>query len=100
MVFTLIAILLFEIAYKKRKNKFNIYGAELIILAAHTLLLTRNVNEKTILYTSFMWPVYYSLKAIIIYTKENRRRFKQISDITEIVKEEKPTKKVAKKRKT
>ena len=30
----------------------------------------------------------------------NRRRLKQISDISEIVKEEKPVKKVAKKRKT
>ena len=36
----------------------------------------------------------------IVYTNENRRRLNQISDISQIVKEEKPAKKVAKKRKT
>ena len=100
MVFTFIAIIIFEIAYKKQKKNFAVSGIEFTFLALHTLLLTRNTNQINIINTSYIWIIYYSLKAIIIYTNENRRRLKQISDISEIVKEEKPTKKVAKKRKT
>ena len=100
MIFTFLAIIMFEIAYKKQKKNFIITGAEIILLAIHTLLLTSDKNQINILYNSFIWPIYYFLKAIIIYTIENKRRLKQISDISEIVKEEKPIKKVAKKRKT
>lgn len=96
LVFT--ALIIFEMAYKKQKRNLMVNGVEIILVALHTLMLTRNQNN--ILYTSYIWPIYYCLKAIIIYTNENRRRLKQISDISEIVKEEKPTKKVAKKRKT
>lgn len=106
IAFVLISIVLFEIAYKKESRELAISGIECTLLALHTLLLERNIilfketKEHFILSTSYIWPVYYCLKAIIIYTKENKRKLKQISDIREIVKEEKPTKKVAKKRKT
>jgi len=99
IVFTLITIIMFEIAYRKNKNNFIITGIEFILLAIHVLLLEIDKEQISILTTSYIWPIYYCLKAIIIYTQENRRRLKQISDISEIVKEEKPTKKVAKKRK-
>ncbi len=104
--FIVIAILIFEISYKKQKKNLVITGIEFIFLSIHTLLVSKNVmqasgdNQFYILATSYIWPVYYCLRAVIIYTIENRRRLKQISDIAEIVKEEKPTKKVAKKRKT
>lgn len=106
IVFIIIAILMLEIAYKKEKKSFAIYGIEFILLAVHVLLIGHNITtinntEKlNILKTSFIWIIYYCFKALFIYTIENRRRLKQISDISEIVKEEKPTKKVAKKRKT
>lgn len=100
IVFTLMAIIMFEVAYKKQKKNFGINGVEFTLLALHTLLFTRKINQINILSTSYIWLIYYSFKAIIIYTNENRRRLQQISDISEIVKEEKPVKKVAKKRKT
>lgn len=99
MTFIIISLVMFEIAFKKEKNNLLIHGIEFILLAVHVLVI--GYSTKTdILETSYIWIAYYCLKALLIYTKENRRRLKQISDISEIVKEEKPTKKVAKKRKT
>lgn len=104
-IFIFIAILMFEVAYKKRKKDLAITGIEFIVLALHVLLIGKSVeeandNEKiNILLTSYVWIIYYCLKALIVQTQENRRKLKQISDISEIVKEEKPVKKVAKKRK-
>ena len=104
IAFILIAIIMFEISYKKGNKKTIISGIEFIILATHTVLLGREVTQASgskelILVSSYIWPIYYCLKAVIIHTNENRRKLKQISDIIEIVKEEKPVKKVAKKRK-
>ena len=105
ILFILIAIVLFEIAYKKEKKNFAITGVEFVVIALHILLVGKSVTqsnggkESYILYSSYIWPIYYCFKAMMIHTKENRRKLKQISDISEIVKEEKPTKKVAKKRK-
>lgn len=103
MMLIIIAIVLLEVAYKKEKKSIMIVGIELIVIALHTLLIEKILKESkelNILISSTIWPTYYCLKATIIYTIENRRRLNQISDISEIVKEEKPTKKVAKKRKT
>ena len=103
MILIIISIVLLEIAYKKEKKSIMIVGIELIAISLHTLLTEKILKESdqlNILISSTIWPTYYCLKATIIYTIENRRRLKQISDISEIVKEEKPTKKVAKKRKT
>lgn len=99
------AIIIFEIAYKKDSGIASIYGIEYMVLAIHVLLIERitqvfkfNVPE-FIVTTSYIWPIYYCLKAIIIYTRENLNQLKAVSDVAEIVKEEKPPKKVAKKRK-
>ena len=100
MIFIALAIVLFEIAYKKASKHFAVHGIEVTLLATHLLLIEKNINIVNILETSYIWILYHCLKALIIYTKENRRRLKQISDISQIVKEEKPTKKVAKKRKS
>ena len=103
--FILTAIIIFEIAYKKDSGTVSIYGIEFMVLATHILLIERiiqvlkfNVAE-FIVTTSYIWSIYYCLKAIIIYTRENVKKLKEVSDVAEIVKEEKPTKKVAKKRK-
>ena len=106
LVFIIIAVIIFEIAYKKEKNFLIINGIEIILLAIHTMLIGRNISqnitteEMYILSTSYVWPIYYCFKAIVVYTKENKRKLNKILDVSEIVKEEKPTKKVAKKRKT
>ncbi len=104
-IFVFIAILIFEVAYKKDNGITAIYGIEFLVLAIHILLIERITNLfsfNKILYitaTSYIWPIYYCFKSIIIRTKENREEIKKTSDIEEIVKEEKPIKKVAKKRK-
>lgn len=104
-VLILIAILIFELSYKKKKINFAIIALELVALATHTLLIGKEVvqaneeNKWYMLLNASIWSLYYCLKAVIIFTKENKRKLKQISDISEIVKEEKPTKKLAKKRK-
>lgn len=105
IVFILVAILIFEVAYKKDNGITAIYGIEFMLLAIHILLIERITTvfnfdtAQYIVTTSYIWPIYYCLKAIIIQTKENREKLKETSDIAEIVKEEKPSKKVAKKRK-
>ena len=99
------AIIIFEIAYKKDSGIALIYGIEFMVLAVHILLIERitqafNFNTaEFITTTSYIWPIYYCFKAIIIYTRENVKKLKEVSDVAEIVKEEKPLKKVAKKRK-
>lgn len=104
-VFIFVAILIFEVAYKKDSGVTAIYGIEFIVLAIHILLIERIVTAfnfdtaQYIVTTSYIWPIYYCLKAIIIQTKKNREKLKEASDISDIVKEEKPSKKVAKKRK-
>lgn len=104
-VFIIIAIIIYEKAYKKDNGMIAIYGIEFMILAIHILLIERITTAfklettKYITTTSYIWPIYYCLKAIIIQTKENRKKLREVSDIEQIVKEEKPSKKVAKKRK-
>ena len=103
MLLIIMAVVMFEIAYKKEKKSILVVGIELIAIALHTLLIDKilkSSEQVNILSSSSVWPIYYLLKATIVYTIENRRRLKQISDVSEIVKEEKPAKKVAKKRKT
>lgn len=104
-VFIILAILIFEVAYKKDNGITAIYGIEFMVLAVHILLIETITTAfkfdkaQYIVTTSYIWPIYYCLKAIIIQTNKNREKLKEASDISEIVKEEKPSKKVAKKRK-
>lgn len=104
-VFIIVAIIIFEVAYKKDNGITAIYGIEFMVLAIHILLIERITTafkfdkSQYIVATFYIWPIYYCLKAIIIQTNKNREKLKEASDISEIVKEEKPSKKVAKKRK-
>ena len=104
-VFIIVAIIIFEVAYKKDNGITAIYGIEFMVLAIHILLIERTTKAfkfdqaQYIVTTSYIWPIYYCFKAIIIQTNKNRKKLKEASDISEIVKEEKPSKKVAKKRK-
>lgn len=104
MIFLVISIITIEIAYKKSNKKLAIYGIEYIVIATYILLietittsLDLNIN-KYIVFSSYIFPIYYTFKSIIIETRHTTKELKQLSDIKEIVKEEKPTKKVAKKR--
>ena len=104
MLVLAVSIIIIEISYKKNNIKMAIYGLEGIIIAIYILLIetiTTTFNFKTntyIVFSSYIFPIYYSFKSIMIQTKETRKELKQMSDIKEIVKKEKPSKKVAKKR--
>lgn len=104
MTLLIISIILIEIAYKKSNKKLAIYGIEYMMISTYILLIetittTLNLNiNKYIIFSSYIFPIYYTFKAIIIETRENAKELKERSDIKDIVKKEKPTKKVAKKR--
>lgn len=105
MLFLIIGLITIELSYKKQNYKTAIHGVEYIILAIYILLIERittafGFNMKVYIgMSSYIFAIYYTFKSILIDTNERRKKLKQLSDIKDIVKEEKPSKKVAKKRK-
>lgn len=65
----------------------------------HIITLFQYHFQFYLLTSSYVFSIYYVLKAIILYTKGRRDYWKSLSDISEIVKKEEPIKKEAKKRK-
>lgn len=102
--FLLVGLLCMEKAYKSEKGELVILGIELLILSFHSLSIIHiitlfNYNFQYYLLTSsYIFAIYYVLKSIILYTKEKNAYLKSFSDISEIVKKDKPQKKEAKKR--
>lgn len=93
-----------EKAYKEDKGKTAITGIELMVLAMHSLSIMHIITffkydfEKYLIVSGIVFGIYYLLKGIVLYTIEKKYALKQLSDISEIVKEE-PIKKEATKRK-
>ena len=98
-----LGIIVLEIAYKKESGKIAINAVEVLIIAAHTLSIAHIVEIQRldfasyILVSSYVFSIYYVLKAIFIHTKERREYLNSLSDIKEIVTNE-PIKKVATKK--
>lgn len=103
MVVLGVTILLIEIAYRKDNGKVAIHSIEVLVLASHTLSTAYIVKAQNldfanyILVSSYIFSIYYLLKAIFIYTKERKEYLNSLSDIKEIV-ENTPTKKEATKK--
>ena len=103
MTFLAIAIVFFEIGFRKEKWKIFVNGIEFLILAILTLLIKHIPKVLSITmkdYTEIVtcaFIAYYILKSAIMYTKEKQNQLKSLSDIKEIVKEE-PTKKATKRK--
>ena len=103
MVFLLISIIIFEIAYKKDSDGLAILGLEVLMLAIYTITtkhITSKFNfdfEKYSYAASYVFAIYFILKSIIIYTKGRKKMADERSDIREIVKKE-PIKKEATKK--
>lgn len=103
MTFLAIAIVMFEVGYRKEKTKIFIYGIEFLLLAIFTLLIKH--MPKVLGYTMkdyievgiYAYIAYYILKSAIQYTIQKQNELKSLSDIKEIVKEE-PTKKETKRK--
>ena len=102
-IFLVLGLVFLERAYKKDDGKIAISGIELLCLSMHSLSINHVITfykydfRLYLLTSSYVFAIYYVLKSIVIYTKEKRKYLKDLSDISEIVKEE-PIKKEAKKR--
>ena len=103
MIVLLVAILMFEIGYRKDKGKIFICGIEILGLAIFILLAKHlpkilECDIKTYIETGvYAIIAYYILKVAILYKKKKRDELKSLRDIKEIVKEE-PTKKATKRK--
>ena len=102
-IILMLGIIIMEIAYKKDSGIIGINSIELLVLSGFTLSIEHVVEAKKldfpnyILVSSYIFSIYYILKAIVIYTKEKKEKLKSLSDIKEIV-DIKPTKKEAEKK--
>ena len=96
-LFLAIAIILFEIAYRKEKGNIAIYGIEFLTIAIFNLFLPyiifeldENYKRNYLLATSFI-AIYYTLKSIYMSIRIKSKYMENISDVKEIVKKEKTT---------
>lgn len=100
MIFLGIAIVLFEVAYRKDQGNIAIYGIESLVVAIFTLFLPYIIFEldethkKHYLLASIYIAAYYILKSIYIATRTRVEYMNSISDVKEIVKKEKPKRRV------
>lgn len=102
--FLAVGIVMLERAYKHERGTYAITGIELLLLSLHTLSIMHVITmfkydfRLYLLTSSYIFSIYYVLKAIIIYLRERRIYLKGLSDIPEIIKKEEPSKKEATKR--
>ena len=103
-MFLFLGLIMLEKAYKDDNGKTAISGIELLVLSMHSLSIKHVITFfkydfiKYLEISAIVFSIYYALKAIIIFTIEKKNTLKQLSDISEIVKEE-PIKKEATKKK-
>lgn len=102
--FLVIGLLILEIAYKQDNGKKAITGVEFLVMSLHSLSIMHIVNllrydlKRYLFISGIVISVYYIVKGIVEYTKERRKYLKDLSDISDIVKEDEPIVKEAKKR--
>ncbi len=105
-VFLVLGLLALEKAYREEKGSTAITSIELMELSMHSLSIMNVITmmkydfRTYLLTSSYIIAIYYVFKAIVIYTMQRRKALKELSDISEIVKEDEPIKKEAKKRRT
>ena len=103
-VFLVLGLLALEKSYKEEKASTAITAIELMALSMHSLSIMHVITmmkydfRTYLLTSSYIIAIYYVFKAIVIYTMQKRKELKELSDISEIVKEDEPIKKEAKKR--
>lgn len=102
--FLIVGIVLLEMAYKRDNGSIAISGIECLFLSLHSLSIMHVITlfkydfRFYLLTSSYIFSIYYVLKAIVLYTKGRREYLKSLSDISEIVKKDEPVIKEAKKR--
>lgn len=102
--FLVVGIVFLERAYKKDSGSIALTGIEFLVLSLHSLSIMHIITlfkydfRFYLLTSSYIFSIYYVLKAILLYTKGRKAYLDSLSDISEIVKKEEPIKKEAKKR--
>ena len=97
-------LIVLEKAYKTDNGKLAITSIELLVLAFHTLSINHMINifkcdfNTYLLISSGVFSIYFILKAIIIFTKDRKKYLDSLSDISQIVNEDKPIVKEATKK--
>ena len=105
MTLLAIAIIIFEISYKQDNGLLALSGIEALIIACHALAIPYITAvckwdlRWYVTISGYAFAIYFVFKSIVVYTEGRKEYLNSFSDISEIVKEEKPTKKVAVKRK-
>lgn len=103
-VFLIAGLIMFEKSYKEDKGKYFYTGIELLVISLHTLSIMHVINmfeydfQLYLLTSSYVFSIYFVVKATIIYTKGRKEYLDSLSDITEIVKKDEPVKKEATKK--
>ena len=103
--FLIVGIIFLEKAYHRDNTSIGIIGIEFLFLSLHSLSIMHVITlfkydfRIYLLTSSYLFAIYYVLKAIILYTKGRKDYLDSLSDISEIVKKDEPIKKEAKKRK-
>ena len=103
-IFLIVGLIELERAYKKDSGRIVLSGIELLVLSFYTLSILHITTLLKYNYTfyvltfSYIFAIYYVLKDIFIYTKEKKEYLESLSDISEIVKNDEPIKKEAKKK--
>ena len=103
-MFLFLGLIMLEKAYKDDNGKIAISGIELLVLSMHSLSIMHVITFfkydfiRYLEVSAIVFSIYYVLKAAIVVTIEKKNALKQLSDISEIVKEE-PVKKEATKKK-
>ena len=78
-IFLVLGILMLERAYKKDSGESALTGIELIALSMHSLSIMHVITffnydfSHYLIISSFVFSIYYVLKAIIIYTRDKRK---------------------------
>ncbi len=105
MILVFVSIYFFEKAYNKDDGQLAIQGIEVLVISAFTLTIEHITNrcqfefKPYILSASYIFAIYFILKAIFLYTKGRLEFSKTFSDIKEIVKKDEPIIKEATKKK-
>lgn len=104
MILLLGTIILFELAYKKDDGMLAINGIELLVLSCHALSIPYIIEVFELEFgwyatvSAYVFAIYFVFKSILVYAKGKGKYLRSLSDISEIVKEEKPRKKEATKK--
>ena len=95
IILTVAMVTFFEISYRKDNLKYALTGIELLILnilVTYIPYVYYNKNEiirKLIMLVPVYYGVYYSIKNFIIYKKEQIKHENNLSDVRDIIKDEK-----------